>query len=127
MVSSIQAIAEQLNQPTEASAAVAENEPKLESDKELDAPATENEKTSVSGNDETSTDPEEGVQDGQPKLPIIGDYALLGRIGAGGMGRVFRAELRGPAGFRKQVAIKVVKSEVLSLLEGHDLLRTNRE
>ena len=28
---------------------------------------------------------------GKPKLPVLGDYVLLGKIGAGGMGMVFKA------------------------------------
>jgi len=42
-------------------------------------------------------------------LPIdFGRYTLTGVLGAGGMGRVFRAELRGPSGFRKELALKVI-------------------
>jgi serine/threonine-protein kinase len=36
----------------------------------------------------------------------IGRYHVLGSIGRGGMAEVFLAELRGPRGFRRQVAIK---------------------
>lgn len=42
-------------------------------------------------------------------LPVtFGRFVLTGILGAGGMGRVFRAELQGPSGFRKQVALKVI-------------------
>ncbi len=42
-------------------------------------------------------------------LPVdFGRYTLTGILGAGGMGRVFRAELRGPSGFRKELALKVI-------------------
>jgi len=41
----------------------------------------------------------------------FGRYELRSILGEGGMARVFQAELLGPAGFRKPVALKVIKAE----------------
>ncbi|MCO4769403.1 MAG: serine/threonine protein kinase, partial [Deltaproteobacteria bacterium] len=42
-------------------------------------------------------------------LPVaFGRFTLTGLLGKGGMGRVFRAVLVGPSGFRKDVALKVI-------------------
>ena len=87
---------------------MAEKESKIESEKELDIPATDNETTSASADDETSVNRAEEVQEGQPKLPVIGDYALLGRIGAGGMGRVFKAQHRR---MDRLVALKILSKK----------------
>jgi serine/threonine-protein kinase len=47
-------------------------------------------------------------------LPLrLGRYELQSILGEGGMARVFGAELLGPAGFRKLVAVKVIKSEAI--------------
>lgn len=53
----------------------------------------------------------------------FGRYTLLGLLGEGGMAKVFRAELRGPAGFRKSVAIKILKPEIQELMSGEILKR----
>jgi len=42
--------------------------------------------------------------------PKIHRYTLRERIGSGGVGEVWAGLMRGPAGFRKQVAIKLVES-----------------
>ena len=54
----------------------------------------------------------------------IGPYRLLGQIGLGGMGRVFRAERSG-ADFRQTVAIKLLRQELVnpSLLRRFSLER----
>lgn len=53
------------------------------------------------GTDDTETThdlvddlPSVSAEAGQPRLPALGDYILLGKIGAGGMGRVFKAKHR---------------------------------
>ena len=48
-------------------------------------------------------------------LPLhLGRYELTSILGKGGMAQVFGGELQGPAGFRKQVAVKVIKAKVLA-------------
>ncbi len=44
-------------------------------------------------------------------LSALERYSLVGPLGKGGLGRVFRAELSGPAGFRKEVALKVLNAD----------------
>ena len=52
------------------------------------------------------------------KLPRrFGRYTILAVVGEGGMARVYQAELQGPAGFRKQVCLKVLKSETTEATE----------
>ncbi len=42
---------------------------------------------------------------------LWGRYEIVGRIAAGGMAEVFRARLRGPAGYCKEVALKRMRPE----------------
>ena len=45
------------------------------------------------------------------ELPAeFGRFTLVSLLGEGGMGRVFRAVMTGPSGFRKDVALKVIRS-----------------
>ena len=61
-------------------------------------------------------------------LPMrFGRYQLQSVLGEGGMARVFRAELLGPAGFRKQVAVKVIKAEASSHATSRDVASFIRE
>ena len=47
--------------------------------------------------------------DPDPRFPSdFGRFTLLGLLGEGGMGCVFEAELHGPGGFRKRIALKVL-------------------
>ena len=43
----------------------------------------------------------------------IGRYSVLGVLGRGGMANVFRAVLDGPMGFRKEVALKQIRQDVV--------------
>ena len=56
------------------------------------------------------------IADVQPAdLPVaLGRYELVSVLGKGGFAQVFEAELNGPAGFRKRVAVKVIKLEILA-------------
>jgi len=54
-------------------------------------------------------------------LPVLIDrFCLLELLGEGGMGRVFRAEIQGSAGFRKQCALKVLRTDADGPLAGRD-------
>ncbi len=44
----------------------------------------------------------------------FGRYTLTGLLGEGGMARVFRAELAGPQGFTKPVAVKIIRAAIAS-------------
>ena len=47
-------------------------------------------------------------------IQTLGRYDLLESIGKGGMGEVYRAILNGPAGFQKEVAVKLLHESVSS-------------
>jgi serine/threonine protein kinase len=49
---------------------------------------------------------------GQPKV-VAGKYHLMEEVGEGGMAVVWRAEMRGAAGFSRPVALKRMKAELL--------------
>ena len=50
----------------------------------------------------------------------LGKYEIRERIGAGGMAEVFRAEVHGAAGFRRHVALKMIRAvKSLGLRNGH--------
>ncbi len=46
-----------------------------------------------------------------PERRQVGDYRLLRRLGAGGMGEVFLAERQGTVGFTKRLALKLLRPE----------------
>jgi molecular chaperone DnaK (HSP70)/tRNA A-37 threonylcarbamoyl transferase component Bud32 len=61
--------------------------------------------------DETSVGAPVGQDGGaSPKLPVLGDYVLLGKIGAGGMGKVFKARHRR---MDRIVALKVLPPNMM--------------
>jgi molecular chaperone DnaK (HSP70) len=86
---------------------VVEKDPKAKASKEK-IRAVEDERTAPAADDETTVRKPDHVEEGQPKLLVIGDYALLGRIGAGGMGRVFKAQHRR---MDRLVALKILSKK----------------
>jgi len=58
-------------------------------------------------------------------LPTLPGFRVLGRIGSGGMGEVFRAVRVGPGGFRKPVALK--RLAVVHSLDARQVQRFFRE
>jgi serine/threonine protein kinase len=84
------------------------------------------------GNDETTPGPAPVGASGEwanPYAPaegqFIGAYKLLGRIGAGGMGDVWRAERRD--GFRQAVALKLLSVERIDRPESRARFERERE
>ncbi|MCH2598880.1 MAG: Hsp70 family protein [Pirellulales bacterium] len=81
----------------------------------------------ASTDDVTAGDPDEtaigGVaaadepESGKPKLPVLGDYVLLGKIGAGGMGMVFKAR---HVRMDRIVALKVLPRNMMKHPEAVD-------
>ena len=61
--------------------------------------------TAEISSDEMPESQEIAPQESQPRQPVLGDYVLLGRLGAGGMGRVFKARHRR---MERLVALKVL-------------------
>ena len=57
------------------------------------------------------------------ELPrTFGKYELLQLLGEGGMASVYRAAMSGPGGFRKQVALKLLKPEISEVEQMVELL-----
>ena len=56
-------------------------------------------------------------ESGKPKLPVLGDYVLLGKIGAGGMGMVFKAR---HVRMDRIVALKVLPRNMMKQPEAVD-------
>jgi len=65
--------------------------------------STDDDETSVGAAVETD-------EQASPKLPVLGDYVLLGKIGAGGMGKVFKARHRR---MDRIVALKVLPPNMM--------------
>lgn len=59
---------------------------------------------------EGKVSPEEVSEQRKPKLPVLGDYVLMGKIGAGGMGMVFKAR---HVRMDRIVALKVLPRNVM--------------
>ena len=60
---------------------------------------------------------DEEIAPGKPKLPVLGDYVLLGKIGAGGMGMVFKAR---HVRMDRIVALKVLPRNMMKRPEAVD-------
>ena len=74
------------------------------------APATET-MSDNTDDDETSVGAAvERDSEASPRLPVLGDYVLLGKIGAGGMGKVFKARHRR---MDRIVALKVLPPNMM--------------
>jgi serine/threonine protein kinase len=63
--------------------------------------------------DPTAAERTPGLRSLQPGDPnALGRYVLLGRLGAGGMGTVYLAKAADPNGVERQVAVKMIRSEL---------------
>lgn len=77
--------------------------------------STDDDETSVGSSVSNNASP-------SPKLPVLGDYVLLGKIGAGGMGKVFKARHRR---MDRIVALKVLPPNMMKHPEA--ILRFRQE
>jgi molecular chaperone DnaK (HSP70)/tRNA A-37 threonylcarbamoyl transferase component Bud32 len=90
---------------------------------EIESQSTDDDETSVGNSVDRSVGSSVGKGAGaSPKLPVLGDYVLLGKIGAGGMGKVFKARHRR---MDRIVALKVLPPNMMKHPEA--ILRFRQE